>query len=139
MRLRKAAIGTLSVAFFLLLCQGARLAAQSLADTVVCDTAWTWGIFLPFFLMLPLTFAALLFFGVQWWREEDPALVWMWPFLFSGGASNLLERILSGCVTDYIVLPFLPVFNAADVMLTIGAVGVFLNLTLKNIRKINYN
>lgn len=125
MRLWKAAIGALSVAFFLSLSQGIRQAAEARVDgATVCDTAWTWGIPLPFSPMLILTLIALLFFGVQWWRERDPFLVWMWLFLFSGGMSNFLERALSGCVTDYFFLPPFPAFNAADVFLTIGVLGI---------------
>ena len=57
--------------------------------------------------------------------------------LFSGGFSNLLDRILFGCVRDFALIQWFPAFNLADVYLTIGTI-VFLFaffLQRKNPRK----
>lgn len=45
------------------------------------------------------------------------------PFLLLvlfGAISNIIDRIWTGCVIDYINLPYFPVFNIADAMITIG-------------------
>jgi signal peptidase II len=50
--------------------------------------------------------------------------------LIAGGAiGNLLDRIGSGYVTDYLVLRFFPpVFNLADIAITFGAAFLMLQL-----------
>ena len=42
--------------------------------------------------------------------------------VFSGAVSNLIDRIRFGCVVDYIDFKIFPVFNLADVYITIGAI-----------------
>lgn len=42
--------------------------------------------------------------------------------VFSGGAANLIDRLINGAVTDMICLDFMrfPVFNFADICITLG-------------------
>lgn len=42
-------------------------------------------------------------------------------FIFSGAISNISDRIIFGCVIDFIKLPLFPAFNLADVFITVGA------------------
>jgi signal peptidase II len=60
-----------------------------------------------------------------------PALLCAW-FVWTGGLSNLVDRILfGGRVTDFVVVGLGPlhtgVFNVADVAITAGAVGLILS------------
>ncbi len=50
-----------------------------------------------------------------------------------GAISNIIDRILGGCVIDYINIPYFPAFNLADVMIT-GGIILFLiqNVFWKN-------
>jgi len=48
-------------------------------------------------------------------------------FLFAGGVSNLLDRILFGCVRDFTLVSWFPAFNFADVFLTIGSILLLIN------------
>ena len=48
-----------------------------------------------------------------------------------GALSNALDRIIRGCVVDYINLPFFPAFNIADVMITIGVILFIFQTLLK--------
>ena len=45
-----------------------------------------------------------------------------------GGVGNMVDRILTGSVTDFLSLSFMnfPVFNTADVCVTLGAILCFL-------------
>ena len=53
--------------------------------------------------------------------------------IISGGASNVLDRLYFGCVVDFIDLKFWPVFNLADVYITIGAIVIiYKKLKIKN-------
>jgi len=56
------------------------------------------------------------------------------PILFGiiiGGAiGNLINRIFQGYVIDFIVLKPIPVFNIADIGVTIGLIGLFLAILI---------
>jgi signal peptidase II len=48
--------------------------------------------------------------------------------IFSGAISNIIDRIRLGCVVDYIDLKFFPVFNLADIYITVGAILILLSM-----------
>jgi len=45
--------------------------------------------------------------------------------LVAGAAGNLIDRAIHGYVVDFIHLHHWPIFNVADICITLGAVGVF--------------
>jgi lipoprotein signal peptidase len=47
-----------------------------------------------------------------------------WLLIFSGSASNILERIRLGYVRDFIYLPGGGVINIADILITLGLVMI---------------
>lgn len=49
----------------------------------------------------------------------------------SGAISNMIDRLYFGCVIDFIDFHFWPVFNLADVYITVGAI-IILAKTLKS-------
>ena len=44
----------------------------------------------------------------------------------SGAISNLLDRLIFGCIIDFIDLRFWPVFNPADIFICLGAIIVLI-------------
>src|SRR5262245_47306744 len=54
-----------------------------------------------------------------------PSCGWFAGALLGGSLSHVLETTLRGCVVDYVRLRFWPAFNLADVAITVGAVGIF--------------
>jgi signal peptidase II len=54
--------------------------------------------------------------------------------ILGGAAGNLLDRLTSGEVTDYIHFSFWYIFNAADAAITVGVVILLLS-TLRSARK----
>jgi lipoprotein signal peptidase len=48
--------------------------------------------------------------------------------IVGGSLSNAIEGSLRGSVTDYIRAPFWPAFNIADIALTVGAIGIAVEL-----------
>jgi signal peptidase II len=61
-------------------------------------------------------------------RHATVALIWLPTGMLLGGAiGNILDRLRSGSVTDFIKLPLgWPPFNLADASITIGIVALFL-------------
>lgn len=100
------------------------------AERAICNTEGPFGTPFPEWLFLPISFGAGVFLLLQWRKEDSLALQWPWLLIMSGGLGNILERELFGCIMDYIALPglsFFPVFNLADILLTIGVLGIFFN------------
>lgn len=123
MRSRKLLWSTLSVTFFLLCLQGISLFAREYQkDGATCNSEGPFGIQINFWLILIAFFAATWFFLRQWWGEEGEKAAFLWLLLIAAGASNLLERLFFGCVFDFLALPFLPLFNGADVVLTVSVI-----------------
>lgn len=52
-------------------------------------------------------------------------------FVFAGGFSNIIDRLLLGCVRDFIKILMFPTFNVADAAITFGVIliifGMFKN------------
>ena len=59
-----------------------------------------------------------------------PLSGWFVGALLGGSLSHALETSLRGYVIDYVQLRFWPAFNLADVAITVGAVGVLVQLVV---------
>lgn len=54
-------------------------------------------------------------------REPRPGIFWPESLILAGAFSNMIDRLASGCVTDFIDLKVWPVFNLADAFIVLGA------------------
>ncbi len=134
MRLRKVFYLALFVVFFLWLHFWLRSwIIETESYTVICNHGWSLNIPLPKW-FAPVIFGVSLLLIRQWWKETSLSLEWPWLLIISGGGSNFLERTRFGCITDYITLPFLPVFNIADVLLTIGTLCIIIRWSRNTIK-----
>ena len=52
--------------------------------------------------------------------------------VLGGGLGNLIDRIIHGYVVDFIVLKPFPVFNVADIGITLGLLVVFATIVLSS-------
>lgn len=57
-------------------------------------------------------------------KDIDPVTALSLGFLFAGALSNAIDRVMLGYVVDFLEVTFInfPVFNVADVSITIGVV-----------------
>lgn len=60
---------------------------------------------------------------IEAYRDKNLSLILFLILIIAGAYSNLLDRIFYGGVIDYLNFNFWPVFNLADVMITVGVVG----------------
>lgn len=70
---------------------------------------------------------ALAVGGLLWYFLSHLAtpLIWLATGLVIGGAvGNIIDRIRSGAVTDFIKLPHWPAFNFADAAITVGVIAL---------------
>jgi len=88
----------------------------------VCNKNIAWSIPIApgvfYFISTLIIFFLIYYFLKSERNSEKIALI----FVFSGAISNLTDRVARGCVVDFIDLKFWPVFNLADVYITMGVV-----------------
>lgn len=116
--------------FVVLLCvdQLSKYLIRQYGDFFVCNENIAWGIKInsQLFWLISLFFVSCLIFFLTQKRKE---LIAFFLVLFLGGAiSNMIDRFFWGCVFDFINLPFWPVFNLADLFITIGSGGLLSKL-----------
>ena len=71
-------------------------------------------------------------------KENNKVFVISYLMILSAGSANFLDRLLNGCVRDFInigaflpYLKFLPLFNLADLTLTAGFVIMLWKIVIK--------
>lgn len=75
----------------------------------------------------------LLALGAEYIFSQPKLLKWRAALLgtvIGGGLGNLIDRILHGYVVDFIVLKPFPVFNFADIGITVGLILLFVTILL---------
>ncbi len=76
-------------------------------------------------LVLVLTLAALAALLIFFVLRPRRPMLWLPTGLIAGGAiGNLIDRLTSGSVTDFVKLPFWPAFNIADMAITFGVLAL---------------
>ena len=74
----------------------------------------------------------MVLLGLFWFSRNYPFIYYLGLiFGISGGLSNLVDRLMSGFVGDFISIGYLPIFNLADVFIVLGVIlmiiGVFIS------------
>lgn len=104
-------------------------------ENSVCNKNITWSIPIApgfFYLIWIIIFIFLIYYFKKSHNSiEKIAFI----FVFSGAVSNFADRITRGCVTDFINLKIWPVFNLADVYITIGIAMLILNIIKRKNRE----
>jgi signal peptidase II len=86
-------------------------------------------------LVLVITLVALAALTAYFVLRPGQRLLWLPTGLLLGGAiGNLIDRIRSGSVTDFIKLPHWPAFNVADTAITLGVIALLITIELGNRR-----
>jgi signal peptidase II len=76
-------------------------------------------------LVLVLTLVALAALVVYFTLRPRRPYLWVPTGMLVGGAiGNLIDRVSSGAVIDFIKLPFWPAFNVADMSITFGVLAL---------------
>jgi signal peptidase II len=76
-------------------------------------------------LVLVFTLAALAVLIGYFMRRPERPWLWLPTGMLTGGAiGNLIDRLASGAVTDFIKLPYWPAFNVADMSITFGVLAL---------------
>jgi signal peptidase II len=85
--------------------------------------------------LVALTVVALAFVLVLFARDPTRPGMWLAVGLLAGGAlGNLIDRVRTGAVTDYVDLLSWPPFNLADVAITLGVAALALSYLVEGER-----
>ena len=84
---------------------------------------------LNFTVVLSLAVIALVIFAI--YKKLIP-FNWVWIMFLGGGIGNLIDRVRIQAVIDFINLGFFPVFNFADVFISVSAIGIIYFYILTN-------
>ena len=78
-------------------------------------------------LLAALTVVLMVALAVILWKKvyDHPLAMWSLTLVLSGGIGNLIDRVRLGYVVDMFNFQFMnyPVFNVADILVVVGAVG----------------
>lgn len=147
MRIGKNLIASSVFAIFLVIAdQFIKYLIRSRGGFYICNPNLAFGIRVPAFLFW-LFWIGIIFFLIilicnkkyfipdhnitlQSRTAGNPAILYI-LLILSGAVSNLIDRLFQGCVIDFIDLKFLPVFNLADIYITLGAI-ILLLISMKS-------
>jgi len=92
---------------------------NSFIDSFVCNSGISFGLTLSLFSFWFFWFSAILIllFLIKKFKSFFLLLV------LAGAISNFIDRLLLGCVVDYISVLNFPVFNLADFFISFGFFG----------------
>ncbi len=94
------------------------LIAYVFPNWIVCNAGGSWGVAIPLPILIAFSIGILVWMiGIQWKQKRLRA---SFLLIIAGGTGNLLDRLLRGCVIDFISVPYFPIFNSADFFLSIG-------------------
>lgn len=89
----------------------------------LCNTGIAFGIVIHQYFFVGLWILITFMLGVLWWSKRDAQWSTHIPYIviFAGALGNMIDRIIYGCVIDYIPLFSISSFNFADMLISAGA------------------
>lgn len=87
----------------------------------ICNKNIAFGINLPnsIFYILWIIIVSIIIISITKYKIQDTKYA---IFILSGAISNIADRLVFGCVTDFIDFKIWPVFNLSDIFITLGAI-----------------
>ena len=101
-----------------------------------CNSGFAFGFF-PNLFNGYFSFVTVVIVGYLLLKQRETFGRVSLSLIFAGGISNLVDRLINGCVVDFIDLKFWPSFNVADLAIFSGVVILVTNLIYggKSIKK----
>ena len=126
---KKYTLFCLSIGVFLLVItdQLLKYKIRHLSGFYICNQGISFGFSITtlIFWFIFSVFLSLILFYFYYLKNEGlltPLFLLSFLLIFGGAFSNAIDRLLAGCVIDFININFLsfPVFNLADIFIFIG-------------------
>lgn len=95
----------------------------------ICNKGIAFGIDIPEKLIWTLSLIVIFSFIILLFRKTLRKKPFLLALILAGALSNLIDRLYFSCVIDFIDLKFWPVFNLADIYITVSVIMLlYLNL-----------
>lgn len=126
--------------FSVLLDQLLKYIIRNYGGFYICNPNIAFGIkiseILFYVLWIPIVFLLAIYLCKKYFMPAPPTgrhdILYI-TLIMSGAISNIIDRLYYGCITDFIDLRVWPVFNLADIYITIGAIMIIYQiLKIKN-------
>ena len=88
----------------------------------ICNKGISFGVSVPSIIFWSVWLIIIVSILLYVFKKKSYILPF--SFIISGGISNAIDRLVFGCVIDFIDFKFWPVFNFADAFITIGAIMI---------------
>jgi len=97
----------------------------------ICNSGISFGIQLPEFLfwIFWIIIISILIYYIL--RNTLSFIAFLLSLILAGALSNVIDRLFFGCIVDFIDLKFWPIFNLADIFISLGTIGIII-LILKS-------
>ena len=79
---------------------------------------------------------ALVVLVLARWKRAVPVERLAWALAMGGALGNAMDRFLRGTVVDFIYVHYWPVFNVADVAITVGVMLMFIASRKRTVSKL---
>jgi len=124
----------LIIVFVFALDQSAKLLALRFVN-VYCNEKGVFGLDLPAggnLALALISFAILSYLIYLISHENSRQIKWPMALIIGGGLSNMFDRLIFGCVRDFISLYYrLPSFNVADIFISFGVILFLISFFIK--------
>jgi signal peptidase II len=89
----------------------------------LCNSGIAFGVVIHQYFFVGLWVFIVFMLSALWWSKRDTSWKMHIPFIliFAGALGNMIDRIVYGCVIDYIPLLNISSFNFADILISGGA------------------
>ena len=104
------------------------------------NTGASFGVFLTQFVLIGLGLVIIIFIIRLLFNKKyqlDRMMSFGLSLILAGGIGNLIDRIFRGYVIDYLDISNLfkfPIFNLADIYISIGVIIIFINIIITSVQ-----
>lgn len=99
----------------------------------ICNKGVAFGVNIPEAIFLPIWITIVVLIVLYLYKNKSD--VYFVSLIIAGALSNMIDRIIFGCVTDFINLKVWPLFNVADTFIVIGAILLIVSKIKKENKK----
>jgi signal peptidase II len=123
------------IALFVFTDQIVKFAIRHFGGFYVCNKNLAFGIKIPDLLFWIFSAGVITVLIYLLYKKRFIYNTLCLMLILSGAFSNMIDRYYFGCVIDFIDLKFWPVFNLADVFITVGGIMIILEILKMKYKK----